>query len=202
MVATEKDVLEAVYCARLEKGRATADNVAERISAASGFVDAELKRLAEDGLVRLSSSGVELTDEGRRRFRVVMIGGGFEIIHPGHVYTVKEAKKLGDILVVVVATDKTVSKNKGREPTTPENLRVELVSSLRHVDVALLGGVGNIYDTLERVRPDIVALGYDQHHNEQEIVAEAERRGIHISTVRIGSPIPEVKTSKIVGEFR
>jgi glycerol-3-phosphate cytidylyltransferase-like family protein len=81
---------------------------------------------------------------------------------------------------------------------TPQGWRVKLVSALRDVDVGLPGGQGSIYDTLERVRPDIVALGYDQKHNPQDIENEARKRGMELTVVRLNSPIPGVKTSKIV----
>jgi len=100
--------------------------------------------------------------------------------------------------VAVVATDKSVSRNKGRDPVTTQEWRVKLVGALREVDLALAGGQGSIYDTLERVRPDVVALGYDQLHNPAEIEAEARKRGLQLSVVRLGSSLPEIKTSKIV----
>ena len=68
---------------------------------------------------------------------------------------------------------------------TPQEWRVKLVSSLREVDAALPGGHGSIYDTLEKVRPDFVALGYDQKHNPQDIENEARRRGMELSVVRL-----------------
>lgn len=98
----------------------------------------------------------------------------------------------------MVATDKTVAKNKGRDPVTSQEWRVKLVSAVRGVDVAIPGGQGSIYDTLEKVRPDVVALGYDQTHNPSDIEAEARRRGLELSVVRLTSPLPDVKTSKIV----
>jgi len=128
----------------------------------------------------------------------VMLGGAFEIIHPGHVLALSEARGLGNTLVVVVATDESVERNKGRPPATNQALRVALVSSLRQVDLALPGNQGSIYDILVRIRPDVVALGYDQRHNGGEIVREAAKRGVAISTARLGSPIPDVKTSKIL----
>jgi len=162
-------------------------------SARSAIRDASAK-----GLVRVTRGTVELTPAGRRRLKVVMLGGAFEIIHPGHIHALSEAKALGNTLVVVVATDQSVERNKGRPPATGQALRVGLVSSLRQVDLAVPGNKGSIYDILVKVRPDIVALGYDQHHNGEEIVREAAKRGVAISTARLGSPIPDVKTSKIL----
>jgi len=157
-------------------------------------------RAVEGGLVAKTEGKdkVHLTEEGRAHLKVVMIGGAFEIIHPGHLHTMAEARKLGDTLVAVVAADSSVLKNKGREPVTAQEWRVRLVGSIRSVDVALAGGKGSIYDTLERVRPDVVALGYDQKHNPVEIEDEARRRGISLRVVRLDSPIPGIKTSKII----
>ena len=66
--------------------------------------------------------------------KIVLAGGVFDIIHPGHIHTLNDAKKLGDVLVVVVATDKTAIKMKKREPLHSAELRQELVSSLTMVD--------------------------------------------------------------------
>jgi FAD synthetase len=194
----EADVLRAVYSTALLEGRATVDTVARYLGEPRPDVAGLLQTAAAGGLVSVEGDGVSLTPEGRSKLRVVMIGGAFEIIHPGHLHTIEQAKKLGDTLVVVVATDKNIIKNKGREPVTKQEWRVRLVSAIKGVDVSLAGGTGSIYDTLERVRPDVVALGYDQIHNPGDIEAEARRRGLELSVVRLSSPLPEVKTSKIV----
>lgn len=130
-----------------------------------------------------------------------MLGGAFEIIHPGHVHALSEAKGLGNTLVVVVATDESVQRNKGRPPATDQSSRVALVSSLRQVDLALPGKRGSIYDILTQIRPDIIALGYDQRHNGEEVVREAAKRGVTLTTTRLSSPMPDLKTSKILSSL-
>jgi cytidyltransferase-like protein len=184
--------------ANLRDGGAHAGSVGKMLGAPPSSVRSALRDATAKRLVRVKGGSAELTPAGRRRLKVVMLGGAFEIIHPGHVYALTEAKSLGNTLVVVVATDESVERNKGRPPATNQALRVALVSSLRQVDLALPGNRGSIYDILVRIRPDVVALGYDQHHNGEEIVREAARRGVVISTARLGSPIPDVKTSKIL----
>ena len=69
-----------------------------------------------------------------------MVGGVFDVIHPGHIHTLKAAKQHGDVLVVVVARTSTAKQNKGRRVYHGENLRKELVSSLSFVDLAIIGG--------------------------------------------------------------
>ena len=93
--------------------------------------------------------------------KIVLAGGVFDIIHPGHINTLNAAKKLGDVLVVVVATDKTAIKMKKREPLHSAHLRQELVSSLTMVDLCIIGDEENIFKTVDLVKPQIIALGYD-----------------------------------------
>ena len=76
-----------------------------------------------------------------------------------------------------------------------------LLSSLRQVDAAVLGVEGDIYDTLERVKPDVVALGYDQHHMESDVEQESRARGIKLKVVRLDSPSPSLKTSMLLKEL-
>ncbi len=191
-------LLRAVYVTALRDGAASLDSVSTVVEGDLETVWGRLEEASRDGLVEMRNDAISLTPKGRKELAVVMIGGAFEIIHPGHLHTISEARRYGDTLVVVVAADKTVARNKGREPVTSQEWRVRLISALRNVDLALPGGLGSIYDTLEKVKPDTVALGYDQKHNPQEIENEAAKRGLQVKVVRLSSPIPGVKTSKIV----
>jgi FAD synthetase len=115
----------------------------------------------------------------------VMATGVFDIIHLGHLHYLEESKRLGDELVVVVATDNTVRKRK-HEPITPEKMRVELVSSLKPVDKALLGKEsGDIFEIVRELKPDIITIGYDQPFNERELEKEMLNRGLKVKVVRM-----------------
>jgi len=116
----------------------------------------------------------------------VMATGVFDLLHPGHVYFLTEARKLGDELVVVVARDQTARRLK-REPYVPEHIRREMVEALKPVDRAVLGSATDIYETVINERPNIIALGYDQVWNETEVVKECERRGVPVKVARIGA---------------
>ncbi len=192
------DLLRQVFVASLRDGRAKVGAVSSGLGAPASSVRSALREASARGLARVAGGSAELTPAGRRRLKVVMLGGAFEIIHPGHIHALSEARDMGNTLVVVVATDESVERNKGRPPVTNQALRVVLVSSLRQVDLALPGNKGSIYDILVRIRPDVVALGYDQHHDAEEIVREAAKRGVTTSAARLGSPVPGVKTSKIL----
>jgi FAD synthetase len=108
----------------------------------------------------------------------------FDIIHLGHVHFLEKAKDLGDELVVIVARDKTARKMK-HEPITSEGMRVELVQSLKPVDRAVLGYEDDMYRIISEVRPDIIALGYDQKFDEKELERELKKRGLTVRIVRL-----------------
>ncbi|HLM70760.1 MAG TPA: adenylyltransferase/cytidyltransferase family protein [Thermoplasmata archaeon] len=116
----------------------------------------------------------------------VMATGVFDLLHPGHVFFLTEARKLGDELVVVVARDQTARRLK-REPYVPEHIRREMVEALKPVDRAVLGSTTDIYETVINERPNIIALGYDQVWNEKEVEKECERRGVPVKVARIGA---------------
>jgi FAD synthetase len=114
----------------------------------------------------------------------VMATGTFDLIHMGHIYFLKEAKKLGDELTVVVARDSTVRKMK-HEPVTPEDMRLKIIQELKIVDEAVLGHEDDMYATVEDVKPDIICLGYDQIHDEKNIKIELKKRNINPKIVRL-----------------
>lgn len=114
----------------------------------------------------------------------VMATGVFDILHLGHLYFLKEAKKLGDKLVVVVATDKTAEEMK-HIPITTQEMRVKLVAELKPVDQAVLGYEGDRYKIVKEVEPDIIALGYDQKHDEERIKEDLKNMGMDVKVVRL-----------------
>jgi len=114
----------------------------------------------------------------------VMATGVFDILHPGHLHFLEEARKLGDELVVVVATDKTVRDRK-HEPITPQDMRLKMIESLRQVDRAILGREGNMFEVVKELEPDVIALGHDQTHDPEVIRKELAELGIEVEVVRL-----------------
>ncbi len=129
--------------------------------------------------------------------KIVLAGGVFDIIHPGHIHTLTAAKALGDVLVVAIATDKTAQKMKKMQPLHNQELRCELVNSLSMVDEAIIGHEENIFETVKEVKPDIIALGYDQIHQEKFISDGCKRINLDVQIVRLQSPIPKLSSSEI-----
>ena len=133
--------------------------------------------------------------------KIVLAGGVFDIIHPGHIHTLNAAKALGDVLVVVIATDKTAQKMKKRSPLHNQELRRELVSCLSMVDVVIIGDDEDIFKTVKLVKPNLIALGYDQVHQEKFISDGCKRIKLDVEIVRLESPAPELSSSEIKKEY-
>jgi len=89
-----------------------------------------------------------------------MVFGTFDILHKGHLNFFKQARKYGDYLIAVIARDKTVKQVKGILPHHNEKIRLKNVK--KHVEKAVLGMIKNKHKIIEKYKPDIICLGYDQ----------------------------------------
>ena len=122
--------------------------------------------------------------------KVVLASGVFDLLHLGHVKFLEAAKKAGGnnaSLVVVVARDSTVKRSKGRKPIMPENQRRALVESLKVVDRAILGlEEFDVGDIIEKIKPDIVALGYDQADMAKKVKEYLKKNKPAIKFVQVG----------------
>lgn len=121
--------------------------------------------------------------------KIVLATGVFDLLHLGHVRFLEESKRRGGPgarLVVVVASDKTVLRRKGRKPILPEGQRRELVASLRAVDRAILGHKNlDMLGTLKEVKPDVICVGYDQQEIKKSAMTVVRREGLEIPIVQI-----------------
>jgi len=126
----------------------------------------------------------------KRKRKIVLASGAFDLLHLGHVRYLEEAKKAGGRnakLIVIVARDSTVEKRKGTKPIIPENQRIALVDSLKVVDEAILGYEDfDIEKVIEKIRPDVIALGYDRGDIEQTVRNYVKEKGLKIKIVKIG----------------
>ena len=198
MEQIEKNILTVMYTCQIQ-GISPIESIREKTGIAGGQIDVIIDNLIKNQLI--NNDRITLTEIGRKSLRVVLAGGVFDIIHPGHIYTLKAAKALGDILAVVVATDNTAVKMKKRRPLHSQEQRQELVNSLSMVDVCLVGQEDDMFKTVNRVRPQIIALGYDQVHQEKFIREGCERIKLEASVARLESPIPDSSSSKIQKEY-
>ncbi len=120
---------------------------------------------------------------------VVLASGVFDLLHLGHVRYLEEAKKAGGEnaeLIVIVARDSTVERRKGYKPVMSENQRRALVEALKVVDEAILGyeefDIGKV---IEKIKPDVIAIGHDQDGMEKAVKDYIREKGLNIKVVRI-----------------
>jgi cytidyltransferase-like protein len=197
----DKTILAAMYSSMLDPSISAYDRIKARLPISQDLYNPMVSNLIKIGLVE-KSDPTKLTIFGRDALKVVLVGGVFDLIHPGHIYTLKAAKAEGDVLVVVVARQSTAQKiNKYRKIYHDETLRKDLVTSLNFVDLALIGKEGTLYDTVEYVKPNVIALGYDQAHSEKDIAENCKKRDLNVQVIRLSTPIPGSKSSKMKEEL-
>ena len=93
---------------------------------------------------------------------VVFTNGCFDILHRGHVHVLRQAKSLGDILIVALNTDRSVQAIKGpRRPILPEIDRVELIGAMEMVDYVVLFDEPDPYRLIAAIKPNVLAKGGD-----------------------------------------
>jgi len=133
-----------------------------------------------------------------------MAVGVFDLLHAGHLHYLEQARELGDHLTVVVAHDETVRKRK-HEPITGHELRGRMVAGLKTVDEVVIGNPPDvpIFNILPVVKPDIIALGYDQDHAETAIKdALIERGFVDIEVTRVAGLSDDLDgTRKIISRI-
>ena len=128
----------------------------------------------------------------------VLATGTFDILHPGHILFLSKARELGDELYVIVARESMVRHKP--KPVIPEEQRLKMVGSLKVVDKALLGSENNMFEPVMEIRPDIIALGYDQTFDILKLENELREHKINARVVRISDSktCPLCSTGKII----
>ncbi|MGA1821833.1 MAG: 3,4-dihydroxy-2-butanone-4-phosphate synthase [Thermoplasmatota archaeon] len=132
----------------------------------------------------------------------VLATGVFDLLHPGHLHYLNEAKALGDELVVVVARDSTVKEMK-HHPVTDERIRRQMVEGLKMTDWAVLGYEGDRIRIVRELQPDVIALGHDQLPDEKRLREELSETGLDIEVVRLTKSTGDLHgTSRIIEKIR
>ncbi|NHX36562.1 MULTISPECIES: adenylyltransferase/cytidyltransferase family protein [Halolamina] len=136
--------------------------------------------------------------DGKRR---AVAQGTFDLIHPGHVHYLREAAATANELHVIVARSSNVSHK--ADPVLSARQRRDVVGAIDAVDEAHLGHESDIFVPIERIDPDVIVLGYDQHHDEAALSAALADRGIDCEIDRAGPRDPKyeeelLSTGKIV----
>ena len=146
MESIEKIILTQIYLSGIT-GKSYIDGLKTKKGFTENIINSKTDELVKNKLITEDKNA--LTELGRSSLRVVLAGGVFDIIHPGHIHTLSAAKILGDVLIVVVATDNTAVKMKKRQPLHSKEQRQELVNSLSMVDLCLIGQEDDIFKTFK-----------------------------------------------------
>ena len=198
MEHTEKIILASIFACQIDKS-STFELIKKNSMLSEDIMNSKIDELVKNQFVNEDRS--TLTEKGRNSLHVVLAGGVFDIIHPGHISTLNAAKALGDVLVVVVATDNTAVKMKKKKPLHSQEQRKELVNSLTMVDLCVIGQEDDMFKTVNHVKPQTIALGYDQVHQEKFIIEGCKRIKLDAIVARLESPIPESSSSSIKKEY-
>jgi len=125
----------------------------------------------------------------KKKRKIVLASGTFDLLHLGHVKYLEDAKKTGGRnakLVVIVARDETVQKRKNLKPIMPEEHRRALVESLKVVDEAILGFEDlDILAVIEKLKPDVIAVGYDQNSIEEQVRKIVTQQELPVQIIKI-----------------
>ncbi len=138
----------------------------------------------------MSKKGVEKTK--------IMVFGTFDGLHKGHISFFKQARSLNALvwgqaknfiknsfLIVSIARDKNVFKIKGKYPHLHEGARMAIVKKNKFVDQVVLSGLKNHIPHIVKVRPEIIALGYDQKAYVKNLQKDLKKKGIIVKIVRL-----------------
>ena len=172
MDPVDKAILAALYASTLDPSVSAYDRLKARLPLSQDFYNIRVSYLAKMGLVEKSDPS-KLTFIGRDALKVVL-----------------------------VARQSTAQKiKKDRKIYHDEVQRRELVSSLNFVDLVLIGREGTLYDTVEYVKPNVIALGYDQAHSEKDVAENCKKRNLNVHVIRLSTPVPGSKSSTMKEEL-
>ena len=133
-----------------------------------------------------------------------MTFGTFDIFHEGHKNLLGQAREYGDYLIVVIARDKTVEKVKERLPQNNENIRRQVVIESNLADEVILGSLENKYEAIEKYKPDVICLGYDQEAFTENLREKLEKFDLNkTKIIRLKSYHPEkYKSSRLRNKLK
>jgi cytidyltransferase-like protein len=127
----------------------------------------------------------------------VLVGGVFNRIHKGHLYFFKKAKKYGDFLTVVIATDKTAKRTKDY-PVLGQEERKKNLEKIKIIDKVLIGDEKDFFRVVEKEKPDFIVLGYDQRISEKELEEKIRKRKLECKVMRIRDFLKGYSTRKLM----
>lgn len=138
--------------------------------------------------------------EKRGGRRIVFTNGCFDLLHPGHVRSLAEARALGDVLIVAVNSDRSARGNKGPErPLVPEKDRAEVVAALASVDYVTIFDEPTPRELISRVLPHVLVKGADWAPDQVVGREEVEAAGGRVVSIPL---VPGYSTTALVQRIR
>ncbi len=196
-----KEFLKVAYLLTVEKDSFTVEDFSTKLDRTVEEGKALLSVLTSMNLTKRLTKPLHhfmITQGGKNNLRIILTGGVFDIIHLGHVKTLKAAKEGGDILIVVVASDKMVESTKGRPPLNSQMNRMKLLEELTVVDITAKGNPdpSKFLETVVEYEPNVIALGYDQSSTETMLADQLEKSDIkNIVIKKLNVQVPNEKSS-------
>lgn len=129
-----------------------------------------------------------------------MAFGTFDYLHAGHENFLKQARALGDSLIVVLARDGTVQSVKGRKALNNENQRLKNLRKTGWADKVILGNQDNKHQVILKNKPDVIVLGYDQFVFTQTLQKTLIDNNLNTEIVRLDAYLPQVYKSSLLRE--
>ena len=160
----------------------------------------ELKRTAI-GDFKLKDAINAAKDNWRQHLiplKTVLVSGTFDGVHEGHRNYFQQARAYGQRLIAIVGRDKIVEQIKGKPPRYSEKERVHFVKQCPEIDRVYLGVLDNIFDFTASLKPDVIALGYDQTAYTKNLAAEMKKRGLAVKIARLKPYLPEKYKSSLI----
>lgn len=141
-----------------------------------------------------------MSEEPRR----ALAQGTFDILHPGHLHYLEEAADRGEELHVIVSRATNVTHKPA--PVCPDRQRRDMVGALSIVDEVHLGHPEDFFVPVREIDPDVIVLGFDQHHDDEAIREALRERGLDAEVVRASGREPRydgelLSTKEIVAKL-
>lgn len=142
-----------------------------------------------------------MSAQARKAGRVVVFTNGcFDLVHRGHIYLLRQAKALGDILIVGLNSDVSVKTIKGPDrPIMPEADRIELIAALEMVDYVVVYSEPDPYHIIAAIKPNVLVKGGDWSADEIVGADVVEQNGGRVAVVPY---LPEFSTTQIIERIR
>jgi len=137
-------------------------------------------------ILTLEQAIVRFGRDKRNATRVVFTNGCFDLLHPGHIRLLEQARALGDVLIVGLNTDESVRRLKGPgRPVLPEGERAEILAALESVDAVVIFAEPTPREVIAGLLPDVLVKGGDWPGDQIVGRAEVEAAGGRVVSVPV-----------------